>query len=253
MRVLVVHDEPLEGGYGAEAYVRRLVGGLRDAGDVVDVVAGQRRHRGAAKILDLRDPAARRLVADRARVSNAEVIHFHNISRELSATVLAATRLPKVMTLHDYRLLGAREHSVLTPQRAVEALGASSVLRAARQRLTATIGVSDAVAAAAREAGLPSVSTVPVPVAHGDGNYWTDAETVKRLDGEGQVAFRYVGDEARSDPRGNPNGSVSDIAGIFNAKRTVLGLMPHPEDAVEALHGNTDGKPMFEGLVEALS
>ena len=169
MRVLVVHDEPLEGGYGAEAYVRRLVGGLRDAGDVVDVVAGQRRHRGAAKILDLRDPAARRLVADRARVSNAEVIHFHNISRELSATVLAATRLAKVMTLHDYRLLGAREHSVLTPQRAVEALGASSVLRAARQRLTATIGVSDAVAAAAREAGLPSVSTVPVPVAEPTG------------------------------------------------------------------------------------
>ena len=94
---------------------------------------------------------------------------------------------------------------------------------------------------------------VRYPIAHGDGNYWTDAETVKRLDGEGQVAFRYIADETRADPRGNPNGSVTDIAGIFNAKRTVLGLMPHPEDAVEALHGNTDGKPMFEGLVEALS
>ncbi|MDQ2101497.1 phosphoribosylformylglycinamidine synthase subunit PurQ [Azospirillum isscasi] len=99
---------------------------------------------------------------------------------------------------------------------------------------------------------------VRYPVAHGDGNYWTDAETVKRLDGEGQVAFRYVSDEGSADPRWNPNdwnpnGSLDSIAGIFNAKRTVLGLMPHPEDAVSAFHGNTDGKPMFDGLVEALS
>ena len=94
---------------------------------------------------------------------------------------------------------------------------------------------------------------VRYPVAHGDGNYWTDEETVKRLDGEGQVAFRYVSDDGRDDPLWNPNGSVTNIAGIFNAKRTVLGLMPHPEDAVSAFHGNTDGKPMFDGLVEALS
>ncbi|WP_207461779.1 phosphoribosylformylglycinamidine synthase subunit PurQ [Azospirillum sp. SYSU D00513] len=94
---------------------------------------------------------------------------------------------------------------------------------------------------------------VRYPVAHGDGNYWTDTETVKRLDGEGHVAFRYVDGDGKDDPLWNPNGSVGNIAGIFNATRTVLGLMPHPEDAVESLHGNTDGKPMFEGLVEALS
>jgi glycosyltransferase involved in cell wall biosynthesis len=105
------------------------------------------------------------LIADKARISNAEVIHFHNISRELSATVLRATTLPKVMTLHDYRLLGAREHAVFKPHRAVEAFGASAVLRAARHRLVATIGVSDAVSAAARDAGFPEVTTVPVPVA----------------------------------------------------------------------------------------
>lgn len=90
------------------------------------------------------------------------------------------------------------------------------------------------------------------PVAHGDGNYWADAETVKRLEGDGRVAFRYVSDQGDDDPSWNPNGSVANIAGIFNEGRTVLGLMPHPEDAVEPLHGNTDGKPLFDGLVEAL-
>jgi phosphoribosylformylglycinamidine synthase len=94
---------------------------------------------------------------------------------------------------------------------------------------------------------------VRYPVAHHDGNYWADAETVKRLEGEGRVAFRYVSDSGADDPLWNPNGSVGAIAGIFNETRTVLGLMPHPEDAVEELHGNLDGKPLFDGLVEALS
>jgi len=94
---------------------------------------------------------------------------------------------------------------------------------------------------------------VRYPVAHHDGNYWADAETVKRLEGEGRVAFRYVGDLGQEDPAHNPNGSVNAIAGIFNETKTVLGMMPHPEDAVCALHGNTDGKPLFDGLVEALS
>lgn len=93
---------------------------------------------------------------------------------------------------------------------------------------------------------------VRYPVAHHDGNYWADAETVKRLEGEGRVAFRYVSDSGADDPAWNPNGSVAGIAGIFNEKRTVLGLMPHPEDAVDPLHGNLDGKPLFDGLVEAL-
>lgn len=94
---------------------------------------------------------------------------------------------------------------------------------------------------------------VRFPVAHGDGNYWADAETVKRLEGEGRVALRYVQDDADKLTRSNPNGSISDIAGVFNEKRTVLGMMPHPEDAVEALHGNLDGLPLFQALAEALA
>ena len=82
-----------------------------------------------------------------------------------------------------------------------------------------------------------------VIVAHGDGNYFAEAETLKKIEGNGQVAFRY---------RENPNGSINDIAGIFNEKRNVLGMMPHPEDAVEELHGSTDGKFLFDSVVQAL-
>lgn len=162
--MLVVHDEPIETGYGAEAYVRRLVDGLRDTGDTVAVMAGERRHRGAAKVFDVWDPVARRAVAERVRQFQPDVLHHHNIARELSASVLAAAPgVPAVMTLHDRRLFGAREHTIGTPHRIVEAAGAAAVLRAARRRLTATIGVSDAVSDLARAAGLPAVATVPVP------------------------------------------------------------------------------------------
>jgi glycosyltransferase involved in cell wall biosynthesis len=165
MRVLVVHDEPIAGGYGAEAYVRRLVEGLRTEGVTVDVMAGERRHRGATKALDVWDPVARRLVAARARQFRPDVIHHHNVVRELSASVLsAAPDVPAVMTLHDRRLLGAREHSLASPRRWVEAAGAAAVARSARRRLAATIGVSEAVSELARAAGFPAVSTVPVPV-----------------------------------------------------------------------------------------
>ena len=93
--------------------------------------------------------------------------------------------------------------------------------------------------------------TVSFPVAHHDGNYFADAETLDRLEGEGLVAFRYAANgDGASD---NPNGSINDIAGIFNPGRSVLGLMPHPERAADPALGNTDGLAMFEGLVEALS
>ena len=84
------------------------------------------------------------------------------------------------------------------------------------------------------------------PVAHGDGNYVADDETLNRLEGENRVVFRYA-------PGDNPNGSARDIAGILNEKRNVLGLMPHPERVVDPLLGGTDGKAMFESLIEALS
>ncbi|HEX3754499.1 MAG TPA: phosphoribosylformylglycinamidine synthase subunit PurQ [Rhizomicrobium sp.] len=89
-----------------------------------------------------------------------------------------------------------------------------------------------------------SGQTVTFPVAHGEGNYYADEETLDRLEGEGRVMFRY---------QDNPNGSARGIAGILNDKRNVLGLMPHPERMVDPLTGGTDGRAMFESLIETLS
>jgi phosphoribosylformylglycinamidine synthase len=86
--------------------------------------------------------------------------------------------------------------------------------------------------------------SVTFPVAHGEGNYYADEETLDRLEGEGRVMFRY---------QDNPNGSARGIAGILNDKRNVLGLMPHPERMVDPLTGGTDGRAMFESLIETLS
>ncbi|MFO1185875.1 MAG: phosphoribosylformylglycinamidine synthase subunit PurQ [Bauldia sp.] len=93
---------------------------------------------------------------------------------------------------------------------------------------------------------------VRFPVAHGDGNYRCDAETLRRLKGEDRVAFRYVDAAGETTTAGNPNGSLDAIAGIVNDKRNVLGLMPHPEDMIEPAHGGTDGRRLFAGLVEAV-
>lgn len=87
---------------------------------------------------------------------------------------------------------------------------------------------------------------VKIPIAHGDGNYFADTATLNRIEGEGQVAFRYVEGD-------NPNGAARNITGIFNDKRTILGFMPHPERAVDPLLGGTDGKPLFDSLASALS
>jgi phosphoribosylformylglycinamidine synthase len=89
-----------------------------------------------------------------------------------------------------------------------------------------------------------SGETVVFPVAHHDGNYQADEATLDRLEDEGRVAFRYL-DEV--------NGSARRIAGILNDTGNVLGLMPHPERAVEPAHGGTDGRRLFEGLLETVS
>ena len=87
---------------------------------------------------------------------------------------------------------------------------------------------------------------VRFPVAHGEGNYFADEDTLNRLEGEGRVVFRYA-------PGENPNGSAHDIAGILNEKRNVLGLMPHPERACDPLLGSTTGRPLFQSLIDTLS
>ncbi len=91
-----------------------------------------------------------------------------------------------------------------------------------------------------------------MPVAHHDGNYTADPETLDRLEARGLVAFRYCGTSGESNEDANFNGSARAIAGIFNETRTVLGLMPHPENATDPLLGRTDGQAFFDGLVSAL-
>ena len=92
--------------------------------------------------------------------------------------------------------------------------------------------------------GYERGETVRIPVAHHDGNYQADEETLDRIEGDGRVAFRYA-DEV--------NGSARRIAGILNDSGNVLGMMPHPERAIEPAHGSTDGRRLFEGLLEAVS
>jgi phosphoribosylformylglycinamidine synthase len=100
--------------------------------------------------------------------------------------------------------------------------------------------------------GYNAGQVIRVPTAHGEGNYTADAETIARLEGEGRVIFRYVGPDGARDPALNDNGSTNAIAGIINERGNVLGMMPHPENHVEAAIGPTDGRGLFAGLVEAL-
>jgi phosphoribosylformylglycinamidine synthase I len=90
--------------------------------------------------------------------------------------------------------------------------------------------------------GYSAGQIIRCPVAHHDGNYFADADTLARIEGENQVVFRYAEGT-------NPNGSVNDIAGIINDKGNVLGLMPHPENLIEAAHGGSDGRVLFESVL----
>lgn len=92
-------------------------------------------------------------------------------------------------------------------------------------------------------AGYNAGQEIVIPVAHHDGNYFADADTLDRLEGEGRVAFRYAE---------KVNGSARDIAGVLNAAGNVLGMMPHPERVIEPAHGGTDGRALFESAVRGL-
>jgi len=89
---------------------------------------------------------------------------------------------------------------------------------------------------------------ITVPIAHHDGNYFADGETLKSLEDNGQIAFRYSEADGRLTPESNPNGSQLNIAGIVNKQGNVLGMMPHPERHAESLLGGTDGAAIFRGL-----
>ncbi|MCW5943756.1 MAG: phosphoribosylformylglycinamidine synthase subunit PurQ [Fimbriimonadaceae bacterium] len=87
-----------------------------------------------------------------------------------------------------------------------------------------------------------------IPIAHGEGRYVADEETLRRVEDEGRVAFRYSGPNGERDPRFNPNGSMDDIAGLVNEAGNVLGMMPHPERATKAILGGEDGRLILAGL-----
>lgn len=103
-----------------------------------------------------------------------------------------------------------------------------------------SVGTSQSIFTQRYQAG----ETVRIPVAHHDGNYNADADTLDRLEGEGRVAFRYAE---------SVNGSARDIAGILNDAGNVLGMMPHPERMIGPAHGGNDGRRLFEGLLEAVA
>ena len=92
--------------------------------------------------------------------------------------------------------------------------------------------------------GYTDGEQVHIPVAHHDGNYFADSDTLDRLEGDGRIAFRYAEDV---------NGSARNIAGVLNAAGNVLGMMPHPERMTEAVHGGSDGRRLFEGLIRQIA
>lgn len=104
-----------------------------------------------------------------------------------------------------------------------------------------TIGLRVETSDTAFTAGYAEGSEIQIPIAHHDGNYFADEDTLAMLNGEGRVAFSYTD---------NPNGSVADIAGVLSANKRVLGMMPHPERAADQGHGGTDGSAMFSALME---
>jgi len=110
--------------------------------------------------------------------------------------------------------------------------------------LCKTVGLRVETTASAFTEGYAKGAIVDYPVAHHDGNYTADPETLATLQGEDRIAFTYAQ---------NPNGSIADIAGVLSENRRVLGMMPHPERAVDAAHGGIDGKALFAGLLGQLT
>jgi phosphoribosylformylglycinamidine synthase len=92
-----------------------------------------------------------------------------------------------------------------------------------------------------------------IPIAHGEGNFVANQETLDALEGEGRVVFRYVDSRGEATPEANPNGSRNNIAGILNDRGNVLGMMPHPERAMEPILGSSDGVEVFTSLLGSLS
>ena len=107
------------------------------------------------------------------------------------------------------------------------------------------VGNNSTVFSSAYEAG----AVVNIPIAHADGNYFADADTMKRLEDEDRIIFRYCDKEGNTTPEANPNGSCGNVAAIVNAGGNVMGAMPHPERACEDILGRADGRAVFESIL----
>jgi len=100
--------------------------------------------------------------------------------------------------------------------------------------------------------GYTTGDVIRIPIAHHDGNYFADTQTLQRLESENRIAFRYCDADGKTGIEANPNGSQHNIAGIYSKSGRVLGMMPHPERLADPALGGTDGSPLFNSLVEAL-
>jgi glycosyltransferase involved in cell wall biosynthesis len=165
VRVLVVNDLPPGAGSGAEVTLLRLVEGLRRAGDDVHLFAGEVEHRGLGRVLDLWDPMARRALVRRVRTLAPDVVHHHNVLRELSVSVLGAPRgTPCVLTVHDFRLVGESDGGLRGIRHLVDRHVKKRLdLAVARRRVDVTLAVSADLARRLDLAGMPRVEVVGVP------------------------------------------------------------------------------------------
>lgn len=100
---------------------------------------------------------------------------------------------------------------------------------------------------------IPRDRALKIPIAHGEGNYFNDEASLKRMNENGQILFRYCDEAGNVTPESNPNGSLENIAGVCNAKKNVFGMMPHPERASDPALGNTDGRLLFESMLKLVS
>ena len=125
------------------------------------------------------------------------------------------------------------------------ALLRNRTLRFRSQWVHIRVETTDNPFASAYDAG----DVLRIPIAHGEGNYYADEKTLAELEDEDRVVFRYVNREGAVDPEANPNGSARSIAGILSHERNVLGLMPHPERAMEPILGSEDGRGLFESIL----
>ena len=166
MRILHVNDLTLDTGGGAEIHIRRLRESQQRAGDETFLFTPPRPHTGPARLLDIWDPIAQRALSREIADLRPDVVHVHNVMRELSPAVLRAVHdVPSVATIHDLRPLGGSEHHLPDPRAVVDrAVLAPTLRHLLRAHVDVVIGVSETVAAAARRARLPQPVAVPVPV-----------------------------------------------------------------------------------------